>query len=617
MESSMFSNNGQISEKQMRRTLVLPVFAGCIFVLPHLAAKLFGENMIWGIVCFFALAVIYCTLICRIGKWKEKMLEMYGETDNRSYVKKCVEIVSMLRYTIRLAFYLLLAITILGEAQVPFMREGGGEKISNLFVLLPLLLVAFYGANHVMEKVVRIHEMVFRITFVPFVIMIAFGFREVDWSVWIPAGDMSVWKIFASGLLLLPLVLPVENYLRLKKVYNEKSSIAISYSAVLSMIGLACVLSMLIAGIYGIYGAAGEKMVTIAIMRYIRLPLGILERFDILMIWFFMTGCFVLICNTLFMIRQMYWEAFSKRHVWWIMAAACVIAGILVYCFPKYEYSLWMFLWYGILIDLPLSFILPFLEVGIRKRKSRRKVDKQRRDSEKVTARIRERRKRRKKELRKLNTVEKMCMWLFMGMFCVVVLTGCGKDMKNVEQRDYATVLLVSGEENQDLYHIYLGIAKERRVGEKSQVESVVDFEVATLSELKEKYEEQRGKSLSLMHIKVLLWDMEALKMQNEFVDFLYELDKDNEVAKTSPVLGIMDLKGFVSFLEESETPVGTYINDLVQMFDRGKAKVPWLKDYLKYIREGEPVYVCQIEEAEQGWKIRYVHTDKVPFSRN
>ena len=174
MESSMFSNNGQISEKQMRRTLVLPVFAGCIFVLPHLAAKLFGENMIWGIVCFFALAVIYCTLICRIGKWKEKMLEMYGETDNRSYVKKCVEIVSMLRYTIRLAFYLLLAITILGEAQVPFMREGGGEKISNLFVLLPLLLVAFYGANHVMEKVVRIHEMVFRITFVPFVIMIAF-----------------------------------------------------------------------------------------------------------------------------------------------------------------------------------------------------------------------------------------------------------------------------------------------------------------------------------------------------------------------------------------------------------------------------------------------------------
>ena len=43
MEGSMFSNNGRISEKQMRRTLVLPVFAGCIFVLPHFAAKLFGD----------------------------------------------------------------------------------------------------------------------------------------------------------------------------------------------------------------------------------------------------------------------------------------------------------------------------------------------------------------------------------------------------------------------------------------------------------------------------------------------------------------------------------------------------------------------------------------------
>lgn len=613
----MFSNNGRISEKQMRRTLVLPVFAGCIFVLPHFAAKLFGDNMIRGIVCFFLLTVIYCTLIYRIGKWKEAMPKMYGGRDDRSGIKKCVEIVSMLRYTVRLAFYLLLAITILEEAQVPFMREGGGEKISNLFVLLPLLLVAFYGANHAMEKVVRIHEMVFWITFVPFVIMIAFGFREVDWSVWIPAGDMSVWEIFASSLLLLPLVLPVENYLRLKKVYNERSSIAISYGVVLSMIGLTCVLSMLIAGIYGIHGAAGEKMVTIAIMRYIRLPLGILERFDILMIWFFMTGCFVLICNTLFMIRQMYQEAFSRKHVWWIMVAACVIAGILVYSFPKYEYSLLLFLWYEILIDLPLSLILPFLEVTGRKRKSGRKVDKQRRDSEKVTARIKERRKRKKEELQKLNAVEKMCMWIFMGMFCVVALTGCGKDMRNVEQRDYATVLLVSKEINRDLYHIYLGIAKEHRVGEKSQVENVVDFEVETLSELKEKYEEQRGKSLSLMHIKVLLWDMENLKMQDEFADFLYDLDKDNEVAKTSPVLANTDLEGFVSFLEESETPVGTYINDLVQMFDRGKAKVPWLKDYLKYIREGTPVYVCQIEEAEQGWKIQYVHTDKVPFYRN
>lgn len=617
MESSMFSNNGQISEKQMRRTLVLPVFAGCIFVLPHLAAKLFGENMIWGIVCFFILAVIYCTLIYRVGKWKEEMLEMYGGGNDQSYVRKCVEILSILRYSIRLAFYLLLAITILGEAQVPFMREGGGEKISNLLVLLPLLLVAFYGANHAMEKVVRIHEMVFWITFVPFVIMIAFGFREVDWSVWIPAGDMSVWKIFASGLLLLPLVLPIENYLRLKKVYNEKSSIAISYGAVLSMIGLASVLSMLIAGIYGIHGAAGEKMVTIAIMRYIRLPFGILERFDILMIWFFMTGCFVLICNTLFMIRQMYWETFSKKHVWWIMAAACVIAGILVYCFPKYEYSLLLFVWYGMLIDLPLSVLLPFLEVWFMNREKRGSMSKHETTRNSVKANIRERKKRRKVELRKLNAVEKMCMWLFMGMFCVVVLTGCGKDMKNVEQRDYATVLLVSKEASRDLYHIYLGIAKEHRVGEKSQVESVVDFEVATLSELKEKYEVQRGKSLSLMHIKVLLWDMETLKMQDEFVDFLYELDKDNEVAKTSPVLGIMDLEEFVSFLEKSETPVGTYINNLVQMFDRGKAKVPWLKDYLKYIREGEPVYVCQIEKAEQGWKIRYVHTDKVPFFQN
>ncbi len=586
----MFSNNNQISEKQMRRTLVLPVFVSCIFVLPHIAAQLFDRYMLWGLLAFFVLSAGYCTVIYGIGRMQDKRK---NRTVNN---RKTVSILSMLRYTFRLAFYLLLAITILGEAQVPFMKEGGAGRISNLFVLLPLLLVAFYGANHRVEQVARINEMVFWVTFVPFVIMLAFGFQEVNWNVWMPEGNLSFWRLLLYGYLMVPFVLPVENYLRLKKDYNRERSTAVSYGAVLSMIGLACVLSMIIAGIYGVRGAAGEEMVTISIMRYIRLPFGVLERFDILMLWFFMTGCFVLICNTLFAIRQLYGEVFRGKGIWWIMLVSLGIALWLAHHFPKYEASLTLFLWYGAVIDLPLSILLPLVEMWGNGRLEEKK-------------RIKQEKKRRKERLKKLNMTEKICMWLFMSCFCLVLLTGCGSDMRNVEQRDYATILLMSRNKDNSLYHIYLGIAKEHRVGEESQVEEVLEFDAGDLTQLKEEYERQRGKNLSLMHLKVLFWDKKAFVSEEELSEILYELDDEEEIAKTCPMLEINDVASWIMYVRKAEEPMGTYVSNLIQAFDQGSQKVPWLKDYLKYIREGETLIPCQLVKAQEGWKIQFDKT--------
>ena len=616
MEKVMFSQNGWISEKQVRRTLVLPVFVSSIFILPYMAAVLFGGNIVWGMGIFLVLAVMYSGILYVIGKYTVPSDKEDGTQNFRG--NRWIAGIHVLRYSVRLAFYILLAVTILGEAQVPFMKEGGASRISNLLVVIPLLLVAFYGADHSMEKVARIHEMIFWVTFVPFIVMLAFGFREISWDVWVPEGEMPVWKMLLYGYLLLVCVLPAENYLQLKKVYNKKDSTVVSYGGLVAMLVLICVLSMIIVGIYGVHGAAGEGMVTISIMRYIRMPFGVLERFDMLMIWFFMTGCFVLICNTLFFAGNRYREAFGGKGVCWVMLGAMAFALLVAYRFPKYDVSILWFVWYGACVDLPLSVILPLVDHWLGRRRNtpggngktrKRRSENAMRDGERSRKkRLREGRQRRKEERQGLCLTEKLCMWIFAGCFCCVVLTGCGSDMRNVEQRDYATMLVMSKGEKLP-YHIYLGVAKEHRVGEQSQVEAVYDFEVENLEGLGDAYARQRGKDLSLMHVKIVLWDMDAFTGVDDMAAVLYEMDKNEEIAKTCPVLLLQETKNWIAYVEQAKTPVGTYVSNLVQTFDTKEKRVPWLKDYLKYIREGDPLVPCMLIEGKQGYQIQLAKT--------
>ena len=613
----MFSENGWISEKQVRRTLVLPVFVSGIFVLPYMAARLFGNSMVWGLGIFLILAIVYSSVLYGVGRYTVPP-GREDSVENTKQGNKCIAGMHVLRFSIRLAFYILLAVTILGEAQVPFMKEGGAGSISNMLVVLPLLLVAFYGAFHSMEKVVRIHEMVFWVTFVPFIVMLAFGFREISWNVWVPKGDMSTCKMILYAYLLLTCVLPAENYLQLKKAYNKRHTAVLSYGGMVVTLLLVAFLAMVIAGIYGIHGAAGEEMVTISIMRYIRMPFGILERFDMLMIWFFMTGCFVLICNTLFFVGQSYRTAFGEKGICPVMLAALAFALLAAYGFPKYDISIVWFMWYGACIDLPLSIILPILDHLLiqRKRDCTRKGTKKKwmpdrkawKKNDSRKHRMKERRQRRKRKQKGLTVTEKICMWIFTGCLSCIILTGCGKEMRNVEQRDYATMIMISKGEKLP-YHIYLGVAKEHRVGEQSQVENVYDFEVENLTTLQDIYEQCRGKDLSIAHVKAVLWDAQAFETIGDMTAFLYEMDDNEEIAKTCPVLLLEEMEDWLAYVENAKKPVGMYVSDLVQAFDSGNNRVPWIKDYLKYIREGDVLYPCRLIKTAQGYRIQLAKT--------
>ncbi len=638
----MFSYNGKISEKQLRRMLVASTFAGSIFVLPYLSARLFGESVCTGLIVFFVLAVIYTGCIygleavCRKRLQTGKSVEGDGRAeagenaggDGRAKAGKnaaqdgrtkagentaegnkveagfegllygsglwgkSLAVIQTVRVVLRLAFYIILSIKILGEAQVPFMQKGNSDRISNLFVALPLLLVALYGAAQgrkdldwkkkanekepakgtAVEKQGRLHEMIFWVLFVPFIIMLLFGLKEADYSVFVPRLQMPVGTLLLYSYALLTFILPVDNYLYLRPAMKKGKS-GLSFGAVALTVLLAAVLSLFMLGIYGIHGGGSEEMLTIAIMRYIRLPLGVLERFDVLMVWFFMTGCFLLICSALYRAGNLLGILFGRVRRLWLLTGALIIAVVTVFLLPEYNQSLTLFLCWGVFFDIPLSLLVPLLSLGI------------------------------PKKYLKLLPVLALCL-----------LTGCGaedknsvNDMKNVEQRGYATILLVSPGENGKRYHFDLGIAEEKRAGEDSQTEEVCGFDCGSFEELSEKFQSVKGKDLSLAHLKVILIEdaKDGSAEREEQGQLLYDMDDNEEIAKTCPVLQLEDRKEFLDYLEEAKEPAGTYLSDLVEAGQRQGKDIPWLKDYLKAVREGDSIFIYALEQTEEGWTIK------------
>ncbi len=366
----MFSKNGKISEKQLRRMVILPVFASVIFVVPYLSAKLLGGSVFPGLLVFFVLGSLYVLYMCGVGGWFAEQKERTGKEGfldvlvASGLVGKTLVWVELARMVVRLAFYILLAVAVLQEAQVPFMLNTQNEMVTNLLVVLPLLFVCVYGAHTRVEKQGRICEMLFWILFIPFLILVLFGLQEVDYNIFVPRAELSFGKMLLYAYMLLTFVLPMEHFLYLRPHLHRDGHKGVA-GVVVGTLLLAVILTLFMLGIYGVHGAGQNPTITVAIMRYIRLPFGILERFDVLMIWFFMIGCFVLICESLFFVGWIISVLFNRKPSKRVLIGILLLAVVIVMGVRNYENGLLPFVCYGAVLDVPLSIIIPLIGMGL------------------------------------------------------------------------------------------------------------------------------------------------------------------------------------------------------------------------------------------------------------
>ena len=231
--------------------------------------------------------------------------------------------------------------------------------------------------------------MIFWLLFIPLVLVLLFGIREVDVSIFRPQWTISFATLLFRGYLLLPFLLPVENYILLRPFLQETGRTgkehgdrkrhcgSPSFFAVIGTVLLVCILTLFILGIYGVQGAGQEEMLTVAIMRYIRLPLGFIERVDVLLVWFFMIGCFVLIGQTLYFSAMLLEMVFTRARRILLLAILLIVALVIVAFLPGYGGTLWLYRSYGAVMDVPLSVILPVFGILVMRVYSETKNEKE------------------------------------------------------------------------------------------------------------------------------------------------------------------------------------------------------------------------------------------------
>ncbi len=280
---------------------------------------------------------------------------------------KLVLCISLTRLIMRLSFYILITIAVLEEGQVPFMLKTKEPIWSNLLVVLPLLLVAVYGAKVGMENQGRISELLFWFLFLPFILLLLFGVKEVDYRIFVPQNEKSLSTLFLYAYAMLPFVLPTEYDLYLRPHLAKGQEKNRNGLVVFLIVVLSVFLTLFILGIYGLQGAKNDAMATVGIMRYIRLPFGLLERIDVLMICFLMIGCFILISHTLFFGGYLWSRGREEKQSGALLIFMLVVAVAIVLWARSLENGLLVFLCYGAVMDVPLSILIPLLSLAVNK----------------------------------------------------------------------------------------------------------------------------------------------------------------------------------------------------------------------------------------------------------
>ncbi|MDO5154494.1 MAG: hypothetical protein Q4D51_00875 [Eubacteriales bacterium] len=350
----MFSQNGKLSEKQLRRMLILPLYASLILVVPHVSAWLFGASIVPGLLAFFVMSLLYVAFIWWVARWYQ---------NNRLCVvqNRLLLLIQIVRLIVRLAFYIGLTIAVLGEGEVPFAPQNTKQNAGGLLVAVPLLAICVYAAWQKREQQGRIYELMFWLLFVPFIFVVLFGIRRMDFSVFVPHCDVSFGILCYRAYLLLPFLLPVENYLLLRPYLQSGEKSRKTCYAIMGTIFLAVLLTLGILGIYGVQAGGAEELLTVAIMRCIRLPFQLTERVDAFLIWFFLVGCFVLIAQTLFFAAELVAVSIRGAKRIWSIVVILGSAIVVVIFLPDYSSMLWSYRTYAAIMDVPLSLILPMV----------------------------------------------------------------------------------------------------------------------------------------------------------------------------------------------------------------------------------------------------------------
>lgn len=278
----MFSENNQISGRQVFRLLTYDFLGMGTLLLPTMLADTAGRD---GIFCILA-GILSTFLYLKLLRYLLKGMK----TSYPDFLKqKCGKVCGYVLWGGYFLYFILMA-SYTAYLFSTLMLNGLVENVSFYLVLLLILLLAFYGMAGGIEGRARVYEILFWFLMIPLFLMLFAACREVKPAYWSPVFVADGKEVLSGSYYVLFCYSMVSIVLFLKEyVADRKKCVGAAEKAVWFSGGVFAALYLILIGLFGVGALAQMKFPAVTMMSRVQVTGGFLKRTDAFMfsIWFF------------------------------------------------------------------------------------------------------------------------------------------------------------------------------------------------------------------------------------------------------------------------------------------------------------------------------------------
>ena len=513
---SMFSENNQISGRQVFRLLTYDFLGMGTLLLPTMLADTAGRD---GIFCILA-GILSTFLYLKLLRYLLKGMK----TSYPDFLKQnCGKICGYVLWGGYFLYFILMA-SYTAYLFSTLMLNGLVENVSFYLVLLLILLLAFYGMAGGIEGRARVYEILFWFLMIPLFLMLFAACREVKPVYWSPVFVADGKEVLSGSYYVLFCYSMVSIVLFLKEyVADRKKCVGAAEKAVWFSGGVFAALYLILIGLFGVGALAQMKFPAVTMMSRVQVTGGFLKRTDAFMfsIWFFtlyaMLNSMVFYSGNLAekVIRDCggYLEGKKRRLPYLILLLLVYGVTVLFYRNQQFLDCVTFLLW-----KIGTHFVLgvPVL-LCLTGRKPNRGME------ERSSKENKNERKNHKKKVRVLVLV---CF-----LFGCLFLQGCNV----AELEDKAFPVLLNIRDQDDFQNVWLN------------------------------HEYAGNKEVDYNHLKVVLIERSFLEKEAEVEDMLSMLEQEKEVPWNAYVMTTESCDRLAQTEGELDVLLGNYLEELLE----------------------------------------------------
>lgn len=532
----MFSTNGKISARQVKRMLTIELFGLSALVLPLFALNLDGRDFLFA----FLLGILLVTLLTAVVLY----LARHMKGNFSAYVKRRLGTVGGMIFGAVLFAYCFLTflyvLRLFGDLGTDFvLRE------ESPYVLMTMAAVAaFFLAQGELQIRSRVSEVFYPVLMYPILALILFAAFHMDAGYLAPGtARIDLETLSKGGEMVIPFGMLVLFLLLKPYVHDpEKGGRAVS-EGVTFVLWTLLILFVVLIGTFGGGGVRSLPYPAVTLMSSTEIPGGFLQRWDVIFTGLLMTGLFLSAGACLSYMKLLAKPFLRRGKERNLTLALCILGLLAAFLAGNYEKALQLYQVLGGRVLLPLEILFLVLLWIIERTGSRReRQGGGQRDGEE------ERLKAEKRE-----KVGKILGIVTVTAVCGLVLSGCSG--RELEDRKFSSVVVVPSED----------------------IEARMDL-----------LQQQSSQFLDYGHVKAILLYEEVAKDPIKLEEVLLYFQEHPEFAQNILVFagGEKELK----VARENSRGIGDELGDLYKNQPKGKEALSAdLKDLLNFIFNEEP----------------------------